>query len=81
MVVLPYRLRPAAIRNRIVGIGEPVKRDVLVGSIGLRTGNPTESDHGNGVAAFPRPGDCTSGTAETFASAGAFLAAWAVVLR
>lgn len=45
---------------------------VHVGSIGLRNGNPTESDPWQWRCGFNpglRPGECTSGTAETFESA------------
>jgi hypothetical protein len=43
--------------------------DVPVGSIGLRAGNPTESDPSQWRCGFypgSRPGECTSGTAATF---------------
>jgi hypothetical protein len=58
--------------------------DVHVGSIGLRAGNPTESDPWQWRCGFypgSRPGECTSGTAATFESArAAFLAEWTVFL-
>ncbi len=58
--------------------------DVLVGSIGRRSGNPTESDPWQWRCGFypgSRPGECTSGTAVTFESArAAFFAAWSVFL-
>ncbi|MET3972252.1 hypothetical protein [Bradyrhizobium sp. S3.9.1] len=58
--------------------------DVHVGSIGLRSGDPTESDPWQWRSGFypgSRPGECTSATATTFQSArAAFLAAWPVFL-
>ncbi|WP_187435498.1 hypothetical protein [Bradyrhizobium cytisi] len=58
--------------------------DVHVGSIGLRSGNPTESDPWEWRCGFypgSRPGECTSGSATSLESArAAFLAAWAVFL-
>jgi hypothetical protein len=58
--------------------------DVHVGSIGLRNGNPIGSDPWQWRCGFypgSRPGECTSGAAETFESARtAFLAEWAVFL-
>lgn len=58
--------------------------DVHVGGIGLRSGNPAESDPWQWRCGFypgSRPGECTSGTAPTFESARtAFLAEWAVFL-
>lgn len=43
--------------------------DVHVGSIGLRSGNPVDSDPWQWLCGFypeSRPGECTSGTKETF---------------
>jgi hypothetical protein len=58
--------------------------DVRVGSIGLRSGNPTTTDPWSWSCGFypgSDPGDCSSGTAETFWEArNAFEAAWRVFL-
>jgi hypothetical protein len=57
---------------------------VRVGSIGLRSGNPTSTDPWDWSCGFypgSKPGDCTSGTATTFWEARkAFEAAWRVFL-
>jgi hypothetical protein len=58
--------------------------DVRVGTIGLRTGNPIETDPwqwGCGFYPGSRPGECTSGIASTFEDARAsFMQAWTVFL-
>lgn len=58
--------------------------DIHVGTIGLRSGNPVESDAWQWRCGFypgSRPGECTTGTAATFDQArAAFLAGWTVFL-
>jgi hypothetical protein len=58
--------------------------DVHVGTIGLRSGNPSDTDQWQWRCGFypgSGPGDCTSGTAATFDQARAdFEAAWRVFL-
>jgi hypothetical protein len=58
--------------------------DVHVGTIGLRSGNPTTTDPWEwrcGMYPGSNPGDCTSGSAATFWEArNAFEAAWQIFL-
>jgi hypothetical protein len=58
--------------------------DVRVGWIGLRSGNPTNTDPWDWHCGFypgSEPGECTSGTAATFWEArSAFEAAWRIFL-
>jgi hypothetical protein len=58
--------------------------DVHVGSIGLRSGNPSDTDQWQWRCGFypgSEPGDCTSGTAATFGQARAdFEHAWSAFL-
>jgi len=58
--------------------------DVHVGTIGLRSGNPADTDPWQWRCGFypgSNPGECTCGTAATFKAArDAFSAAWAVFL-
>jgi hypothetical protein len=58
--------------------------DVLVGTISERTGNPHDTEPWEWHCGFypgSRPGECTSGTAETSDQARAdFEAAWKVLL-
>jgi hypothetical protein len=64
-------------------ISTPFKRpggDVHVGTIGIRSGNPTETDQWGWRCGFypgSNPGECKSGTAASFdAARSAFEAAW-----
>jgi hypothetical protein len=58
--------------------------DVHVGTIAIRSGNPTDTDSWSWRCGFypgSEPGDCTSGTAATFDQARAdFEAAWRLFL-
>jgi hypothetical protein len=59
--------------------------DVHVGTIGLRSGNPVESNPWQWACGFypgSDPGECSSGTAATSfeATRAAFTAAWATFL-
>ena len=55
--------------------------DVHVGAIDERTGNPHDTEPWDGFYPGSSPGECTSGTAETFDQARAeFEAAWKVFL-
>ncbi|WP_143035725.1 hypothetical protein [Bradyrhizobium sp. Rc2d] len=79
MPTLTRRRDPDARQERWLIFG-----DVHVGTIGLRSGNPTDTDPWQWRCGFypgSDPGEATSGTAATFESArAAFEAAWAIFL-